>query len=72
MIRSPRHCAHNDRRRIIELEKQVDALLVAFARYGRHELSCATRTSTNLAPIEPTEPRCNCGLIAVLETKGLQ
>lgn len=69
-----RHCAHNDKRRIRALEKNVDRLLVALARYSVHEIACRERGfSAILDRQDGALARvCSCGLTAIIATRGAE
>lgn len=70
MTITARHCAHNDRRRIRDLERQVDRLVIALSRYGVHESDCARRALYQPDSPIGTHIACSCGLTAILETRG--
>lgn len=76
MTITARHCAHNDRRRIRDLERQVDRLVLSLARYGIHESDCARRALyqgdaiTGLDSALDSHITCTCGLRSMIETRG--
>jgi len=71
-VRSIRHFARNDARRIALLEKRVDRLVVALARYGTHERECKRNGfGAILDLLDGALTRsCSCGLTALIETRG--
>jgi hypothetical protein len=67
-----RHCARNDHRRIVALERQADRLLVALARYGVHAVACRERGFSAILDRQDgmLTRVCSCGLTAIIETRG--
>ena len=69
-MRSIRHFARNDARRIAALEKRVDRLVVALARYGVHKLDCKRQSFDAILELPVVTVACSCGLTALIETRG--
>ena len=67
-----RHCAYNDKRRIRDLERTIDQLVIALARYGVHQVSCRERGFGAILDLQDgTLTRsCSCGLTAMIEMRG--
>lgn len=71
MTTTTRHFAHNDRKRILELERRVDRLVIALARHGTHLTACAAaRAKAAFEHDTAGMDSCSCGLKVLIETRG--
>lgn len=65
-----RHCAHNDKRRIRELERSIDRLVIALGRYGVHKMDCKRQSFDAILELPAVTVACSCGLTALIEMRG--
>jgi len=65
-----RHCAHNDKRRIREMERTIDRLVIALGRYGVHKMDCKRQSFDAILELPAVTVACSCGLTALIETRG--
>ena len=65
-----RKCAHNDKRRIRDLERTVDRLVLALTRYGIHKLDCKRQSFDAILELPTVTVACSCGPTALIETRG--
>ena len=71
MPTTSRHFSHNDKRRIASLERRIDRLIAALARYGIHQSECPRRAAFLTDATAAREGViCSCGLMAIIETRG--
>lgn len=70
MQATSRHCAHNDKRRIRELERIIDRLVIALGRYGIHKPYCKRQSFDAILDSPTVTVACSCGLTALIETRG--